>query len=123
MKIKTSELIGAQLDWAVAKAAGIEVWFADKWLVNDVQVQKLKVCDFEYWAPSTQWSQGGPLIERFKVHIAHDLGMVKAAVRVPTDRGMRQGGGSGATHLIAAMRAIVSAKLGDEIEVPEELQS
>lgn len=126
MKIKTSELIGAQLDWAVAVAVSA---YCQETGSNDLHSGKhwvipgFKPMRWDDWTPSADWSQGGPLIERFKVHIAYDLGRGQAAVRVPTDRGMKQGGASGETHLIAAMRAIVAAKLGEEIEVPEELQS
>ena len=49
--MKTNELTGAALDWAVAKCEGI--YFED-------------FEDFERYAPeySTDWSQGGPIIER-----------------------------------------------------------
>ena len=39
-----------------------------------------------------------------------------------TDRRRAQWNGAGPTPLIAAMRCYVAYKLGDEIEVPEELQ-
>ena len=123
IEVKTAELIGPALDWAVAQAVCENVWLADKWLVNGKDVQKLKVCDFEYWLPSTDWSQGGPLIERFGCDlscIAHDncweANCWDCDLPVP---GLHIHEAD--TPLVAAMRAIVAAKLGDAVSVPAEL--
>lgn len=119
MKIKTSELIGAQLDWAVAKAADIpvNVLAADnpeeKW-----QVQMASYPHKAFW-PHRDWGQGGPMIEKFRPAIVYHNGPDEtpmAATREQSPNFM-----VGDTVLIAAMRAIVAAKLGEEIEVPEEL--
>ena len=69
MKLKTSELTGAALDWAVAKCEGIHVSMArGGWFVfdsdafseyrNDYNDDKL-----QSFKPSTNWAQGGPIIE------------------------------------------------------------
>lgn len=119
MKIKTSELIGAQLDWAVAKAAEIpvNVLAADnpeeKW-----QVQMASYPHKAFW-PHRDWGQGGPLIEKYAVTVAPYSPEPKLWVAEPSPDVL--GSESGPTPLIAAMRAIVAAKLGEEIEVPEEL--
>lgn len=100
--VKTAELEGAALDWAVDKATGTQ------------------------WArPSTEWTQGGPLIE--SRHVTVDFNM--SAEEDPSyDQepwisciGQHSGCYYGATPLIAAMRAIVAADLGDTVEIPEEL--
>lgn len=51
MKLKTSELTGAALDWAVAKCEGA-VGMNDR---------------LAWYTPSTNWAQGGPIIEREKI--------------------------------------------------------
>lgn len=102
--MKTSELIGAALDWAVAKCEGI--YFAN-------------LEDFEQSAPDySDWAQGGPIIEREKINpewMPHSECWMANCVadRTPYE---------GSTPLIAAMRCYVASKLGDDIDVPKELQ-
>jgi len=62
MNIKTTELTGTALDWAVAKCEGIKLNEGNT-LSND--------CDV--YAPSTNWSQGGAIIEREEISISHGL--------------------------------------------------
>ena len=97
MKIKTSELTGAALDWAVAKCEGV-VYHGPAWT--------------KY---STDWSQGGAIIEREKINIYEISGVWKADI--PGIQLSR----SGPTPLIASMRCYVKFKLGDTVDVPEEL--
>lgn len=113
VKVKTSELIGPALDWAVATAEGISIHAlcAGGFAVN---------C--EDYSPSTDWIQGGPLIERYRV--VCDYGRPLSDGESP--RWFAQcwspyAGEYGATPLIAACRAIVAAKLGNEVQVPAEL--
>jgi len=72
------------------------------------------------WGPyplpySTDWSQGGPIIEREKIATDYDHDVWNAA-----KYGLSWYVG-GPTPLIAAMRCYVASKLGDEVDVPEEL--
>lgn len=112
--MKTSELTGPALDWAVAKCEGREV---KAWAVH----RRLGRCDY-----STNWSQGGPIIEREGISVAYDVEMSQAegseywATLYAVDSG--EGRTYGPTPLIAAMRCYVASKLGDDIEVPEELK-
>ena len=108
MKVKTSNLIGAQLDWAVAKS-------------EDADEETLDPITFKYtahasggWCFSTNWSQGGPIIEREKIELENDGFHWWARIRADEDF-------SGPTALIAAMRAFVASKLGDEVEISEDL--
>ena len=103
--MKTSELTGAALDWAVAKCMGH---------CDDETIIRRLEPDEEGWciAYSTDWSQGGPIIEREGMGV-FKLGYV---------RGWASGFQSGPTPLIAAMRCYVASKLGDEVEIPEELK-
>ena len=104
MKIKTSELTGAALDWAVAKCEGREWESADSFLAYH------EPGDMNY---STDWAQCGPIIAREGVEFGAS-GMQASIVDGRTYYG--------STHLIAAMRCYVASKLGDEVEVPEELR-
>jgi hypothetical protein len=102
--MKTSELTGAALDWAVARCEG---GVGDNQLIG------------AWYAPSTDWSQGGPIIEREKISTTC-YGQWLAALPVDTTGEAR--GYYGPTPLIAAMRCYVASKMGDEVEVPDELQ-
>lgn len=112
MKLKTSELQGAALDWAVAKCEGwpLDIWFDEDQLpmVRDDEVPEYK--------PSTDWSQGGPIIER------EELSGLKCYGIGNWECNNGDIFCEGPTPLIAAMRCFVASKLGDEIEVPEELK-
>jgi hypothetical protein len=100
--MKVSELSGMQLDWAVAKALGG---------YKPVAVP----------AYSTDWAQGGPIIERERVGVRFDF---------EEDEWQATAGdfddwvyGWGETPLIAAMRCYIASKLGDEVDLPEELNA
>lgn len=119
--MKTNELSGAALDWAVAKCEGWTVTtVSDKkgqylWLVYGINEMKLS-----QYRPSTNWMRGGPIIEREKIAIT--------GTNFPwweCDDGWYAHIGDrysyGTTPLIAAMRCYVASKLGDNVELPEEL--
>ena len=114
--MKTSELTGAALDWAVAKCEGVSV----RWSAAHEQ---LLVEGYPYmvWQPSTNWAQGGPIIERECMDLlcleGGDDGW-QADRYLHTEKVEAYG----PTPLIAAMRCYVASKLGDEVEIPEELQ-
>ncbi len=121
--MKTSELTGLALDWAVAKCEGMHVmmsrggWFvfdADAYseFRNDYNDSKLQM-----FRPSTNWAQGGPIIEKegIRLHRSHTGDWWAGAESEPHKPI------SGPTPLIAAMRCYVASRLGDEVEVPQEL--
>ncbi len=96
MKVKTSDLIGPALDWAVCGLEG-------------QQMSRYTMC-------STDWSAAGSIIEREGIGIGFDSHREKwlAATLGDTER-------DGPTPLIAAMRAYVASELGNEVEIPAEL--
>ena len=98
--MRTSELQGAALDWAVARCE-------DAWVRDGVDDD----CP-EY---STDWAAGGPIIERERINISDDGGEGWKA-----DDSIGHWG-YGSTPLVAAMRCYVASKLGDNIDLPEEL--
>lgn len=122
MKIKTSELIDLALDWSVGEiefnrliAQGSRV---KQWILDD-HVEGLRTDPY-----STNWSLGGPIIEREKIRI--EPSTTHSGWFAVTDTGyyaLPSGRhyADGPTPLTAAMRCYVASKLGDEIEIPDVL--
>lgn len=118
MKVKTSELTGPALDWAVWTAAGGAAAYP-KTASGKAFLKLWNSNSAKYIHPSTDWSQGGPILEREGINTYQmqdstwqanlDYGMVDEAIY------------HGPTPLIAAMRCVVASKLGEEVEVPDEL--
>ena len=110
MKIKTSEASGPALDWMVAKC--------------EVGAEFISEIDDPHFY-STDWAQGGPLIEREKIDFwtgdsyQDEYGNFTAikSAKHPASAMHNEG----PTPLIAAMRCYVASKLGEEVEVPDEL--
>ena len=103
--MKVSELTGAALDWAVATCEGLDYWEPE---IGPSQP--------EY---STDWAQGGPIIEREAIaHWPDEEGGWFASANEGRGKDFH-----GPTPLIAAMRCYVASVLGDEVEVPEELMA
>lgn len=168
--MKTSALIGPALDWAVAKCEGKTLVFFDEYFIRngiasgksqgrvnsmlDFQPLKGKWCwlnslggGVAIYDYSTNWSQGGPIIERENITLIRANSQYIEGKCVPlwfaeTDKWVghnittgyegeyfdpcfmvdEAGGCYGSTPLIAAMRAFVTKKFGDEVEIPEELR-
>ena len=125
MKIKTSELKGTPLNWAVAKCENRTIidTIGGGLLVNartEDGDELEEEWGFNYmYIPSADWAQGGEIIEREKIAImCHHSGEFWDA-RVNTT--FPPVYWRGETPLIAAMRCYVASKLGDEVEMPEEL--
>ena len=77
---------------------------------------------------STDWAQGGPIVEREKIDLftekqSHAESWCASMARYQNE--VRLVGWRlhqyGPTPLIAAMRCFCASRLGDEVEVPEEL--
>lgn len=123
-EVKTAYLVGAALDWAVGIAVKHESVEIDL-LVTDGK--PLGVCltsghVMNKWQPSADWAQGGPLISEHLVTVGSDSGNERLVYWAYA--GVASDGfpcAEGDTHLIAAMSAIVAAKLGDVVSVPSEL--
>lgn len=122
MKIKTKDLKDKALDWAVttcnASDAGALVQLSGF-------IRQYKHGVFRY---STDPAQGHPIIEREGIETAPtytDDGQTRTgwmAIMFNDERHEREPVlMTGPTALIAAMRCRVASKLGDEVEIPEEL--
>ena len=123
--MKTSELTGAALDGAVAKAEGVLYPKGDVRLL-DGKLFTIEPGDHETpdawrkYDPSCDWSQGGPIIERERIQLHIDGNGNNFAVVWVKDIGYGPRI-DGPTPLIAAMRCLVASRLGDTVEVPGEL--
>jgi hypothetical protein len=104
--IKTNELKGSALDWVVAKCEEPDLTlagFTDVWERYD-------------HAFSLNWSKGGEIIERECIDLKY-LGNNHWDAHCQNANFYE----SGSTPLVAAMRCYVASKLGDEVEIPEEI--
>jgi len=125
MKIKTSKLTGAALDWAVAKCEGrctdmLPLWGEEPDGESFWVLEGNTECMY-----STNWNAGGPIIDRKKIRFDDlpDNG-IRAFIRRPVGRSgmlIMDCWDEGITPLIAAMRCLVASTLGDEVEVPADL--
>lgn len=132
--MKTSDLTGAALDWAVAKCEGYrdannpeehteleEALCWHNWdMMRNPGVAAKHLVDLGY---STSWDKGGPIIER-EMLAPEPLLDTNCALIKWRCRNWKGDGSDfcGPTPLIAAMRCFVASKLGDEVDVPEELR-
>jgi hypothetical protein len=98
--MKTNELTGKALNWAVGKAEGLDGWLAP-----------VNYCG--------NWEHGGPIIEREIAQIERfSDSLWEATAFTKNAQDFVQ---NGPTPLIAAMRCYVASKLGDDVDVPKEL--
>lgn len=143
--IKVSGATGPALDWMVAKCEfkshTIKFVTGSEYRGNRVESTKprfqwvtgrytpctlhdaehlLEIETSSYYCPSTSWGVGGPIIERERINLrASGAGnWVSSTHDVPHPKRVVQ---YGDTPLIAAMRCYCCSKLGDEIDIPEEL--
>ena len=121
--MKTNELTGPALDWAVAKCDGVKLWPKPQ-AHGFLEVSWGEEDGCLIYSPSTDWKTGGPIIEREKIGVTfrdeRDEWEVPNWSAWPTQTDDRQEI-MGETPLIAAMRCYVTNKLGYEVDVPEEL--
>jgi hypothetical protein len=137
MKIKTEDLTGPALDWAVAKSVGRNPKLVEavrypgtrrqqhvSWSVHCDPSERDEFGEVAF-EPSTNWAQGGPIIEIYEIGIRRNapcsIGREWEASGSITAKGAGYRWGYGPTPLIAAMRCYVASKLGEEVEIPDKL--
>jgi len=114
--MKTSNLTGAALDWAVAKCELLSG--ADYTLEIDKDIDGTLRVNFGGMYPewSTDWVEAGAIIERERIELmptSHtEWDAYKQNQHIPS---------TGATPLVAAMRCYVASMLGNEVELPDDL--
>lgn len=127
--MKVSEMEGALLDYWVARAnkydhglrleAGVCIAPA---MSDDEQLQGIASGSSDIYSPSRYWEQAGPIIERECIAIfAGDGGKewgaeMRKLAEHWIDTTVFEADARGQTPLIAAMRAYVASKFGDEVE-------
>jgi hypothetical protein len=136
MKHRVAELQGALLDAAVAMAEGweqqavdgIDCWWSsdakDNWWRSDIRNAADRV---QWFRPSIDWGNAGPIIERERITIMHFEPGTTAGQQWEAYIGDVSPGrldndpedGQGHTPLIAAMRAYVASKYGDIVDLPD----
>jgi len=127
--MKISELTCAALDYAVAKVMQddtIGVYFNENG--RPMRDMARHGYEFDSWEPSTNWAQGGPLIERECIELAaYDAETSQPKNPEYWEATIYQRNGpvraEGTTPLVAAMRCYVASKMGEEINIPNEVSS
>ena len=125
MKVKTQDLTGPTLDWAVAQVihAGLRYKYGepvfDPKTKRIYQTEGLRQIGVNFM-PSTNWAQGGPIIEQEGITVCHGS-PVHGLEWMACDRSSTHIQ-HGPSYLIAAMRCFCASKLGEEIEIPKELK-
>jgi hypothetical protein len=97
--MKTNELTGKALNWAVGKADGLADWLAP-----------VNYCG--------NWEFGGPIIERENIGLWSEGYDWEAKISVGFGEWLVEWDKS---PLVAAMRCYVASRLGDNVDVPEVL--
>jgi len=143
--MKTAELTGALLNYWVALAG--EEWKhfdTSDTMTLDPSLKGVRLVTYgdgsqsamlqpnnpmrqnpRHFNPSTDWAHGGPIIERERIAVVHYSDRWGAHIwpgsETWIDTDVYEADGEGATPLIAAMRAYVASKFGNE--VPNEVAS
>jgi hypothetical protein len=127
MKIKTSELQGVALDWAVAKCRGFfstegqdpEYWDSTSGVKHFLSMRAERV----HWTcASTNRDEGYKIVEREGIHLLCNDDLTEWTASSPRKNmvGWRLLSW-GPTPLVAAMRCYVASKLGNEVDIPDGL--
>lgn len=116
--MRVSELEGALLDYWVARADNLPKPRVDDgfcWIEEPA-------CDGDpagaleaAFAPSTDWAQCGPIIERAKIHLVPAAAGDRASWTGSVPAGASTIEQVGESPLIAAMRAFVASHFGDTV--------
>lgn len=138
MKVETSTLSGAALDFAAFVAEGRSYWLRSNaqwdhhmgctdWILDTDKVLRRfrfdESCsragawvELETFQPSLDWSQAGPIIEVVGIDISVVQGKEWRAQCYTSVQGTAYGPGP----LVAAMRAFVASKFGSVVELPDQ---
>ena len=112
MLIRTQDLTGAALDWAVAKCVTATHLYPNRHTTPRIFLAEWDESKHDY---STDWAQGGPILQN---HISELIDCADEGWEACCNGTY---GATGSTALQAVCKAYVASKLGDEVDVPEEL--
>lgn len=126
VEVAAGDLAGPALDWAVAKAVGDDVTVMPGMAWKEYQVWTSG--SFVRYSPSTDGGRGMPLLHKHAVALepadawqeyGNNWQATCITTRADADHSFHHQ--QGETPLIAGMRAIVGAILGDTVNIPIEL--
>ncbi|MBM5458736.1 DUF2591 family protein [Pseudomonas sp. P66] len=127
--VHLNDLDGPALDWAVAKAAGIDIKIVPPVHKEVARIFCVTPHGFGSFRPSSDWADAGPLLREFQVALTPEAhygaegtetserwiaNIYYAAGEQYTTEPCRN-------ELVALCRAIVVTKFGETIHVPVEL--
>jgi hypothetical protein len=118
IEVQISDLAGAALDWAVAKVEEVSVLIAAPHYGTDWRVYKPGFGG--KYSPSKNWTVGGPILEKYQISLhspQHDNDCWAAWLTIDGKEYVQ----GGENALSAACRAVVAAKQGTSVAVPQEL--
>lgn len=131
MLIQSNDMSGLPLDWAVAKAMGLldsgrvkiyqngDLWCHRPAVAFDPTPSVYYSPDY---SPSTKWEDAGRVLNEITEFGAFtDPPSTRYCAHISKEDSEEIWSSFGETSLIALMRCFVESKLGEEIEVPEEL--
>jgi hypothetical protein len=111
-EVKTVDLAGPALDWAIAQIESVEVAIAAPQYGTGWRVYKPNFGG--KYSPSTDWAFGGPLIQKYRIGLIYAFEEYEALIGMTDSQ-------SDAAPLLAVSRCIVAHVLGDSVQVPAEL--
>lgn len=131
IEVSTKDLTGPALNWMVAQVMGLDVALAPPHYGTGWRVYLTSTG--AAYRPSTDWAQGGPLLEPLfvgfgavcsgKPPVDDDPKLIRAHAHKLESNGFPFFSrlGSGPTILVAACRAIVLVHRGDVVQIPAVL--
>lgn len=120
-ELKTSELEGAALDWAVGRAAGVDFGPDSLQSPREVIIGGYQGRPRVHWSPRQYWAQLGPLLKTHCISLL-DAGAVgigqNYAARASDSMGVYQ---HPTDPMLAACRAIACRHFGKTVGIPSYL--
>lgn len=117
IEVKTADLAGEALGWAVGKAESLDVFLAPPEYGNPWRVfaryQGKAIEHVKRFNPWEDWALAGPLLEKHRVWM-HVSGTTWSALISGWVDGEQR-------PTVAICRSIVADKFGDTVQVPREL--
>ena len=116
MKAETSTLSGIALDWVVSVYQGYTPFSDGISLIVDVDGQYRQLPRY-----STDWAQGGPILGAMMASGKVESFMYRGVCTVEYNNETGGCTANGPTPLVAGMRCYAISKMGEEVEIPDEL--
>ncbi|WP_441253156.1 DUF2591 domain-containing protein [Pseudomonas putida] len=135
IEVKTADLVGDALGWAVGKAEGLDLYLEPPgyngvpWRVFS-RYRGEAIEHIKRYNPWEDWALGGPLAVKYQISLipeAHEGPdgtelSERWRASVYYKAGEHYGTDYCGTALIAACQAVVATEFGDTVQVPKELR-